>query len=140
MNKSKFSVQVGRGSVCKRKSVFWILTTCKVESLWGYYKITLTYIISGFTKAYSQMLYSKLKTMNSVRSNSLSLELTPSVCKDIRIRKSEFVATTKFLFFCKSKELLLQQIKLVLFSLWCSVKQFQERIFTFFCCYFWKKK
>ena len=43
------------------------------------------------------MLYSKLKTMNSVRSNSLSLELTPSVCKDIRIRKSEFVATTQFI-------------------------------------------
>ena len=46
------------------------------------------------------MLYSKLKTMNSVRSNSLSLELTPSVCKDIRIRKSEFVATTKFATSC----------------------------------------
>ena len=47
------------------------------------------------------MLYSKLKTMNSVRSNSLSLKyqgFSPSGCQDIGIRKFEFVAKTQFLY------------------------------------------
>ena len=41
------------------------------------------------------------QTMNSVKSNSLSLKyrrFTPSGCKDIEIRKFEFVAKTQFLY------------------------------------------
>ena len=40
------------------------------------------------------------QTINSVKSNSLSLKyqrFTPSGCKDIRVRKCEFVAKTQFL-------------------------------------------
>ena len=40
------------------------------------------------------------QTINSVRSNSLSLKyqrFTPSGCKDIEVRKCDFVAKTQFL-------------------------------------------
>ena len=46
------------------------------------------------------MQHNVIDTMNSVRSNNVSLKYqrpTPSGCKDIGIRKFEFVAKTQFL-------------------------------------------
>ena len=51
--------------------------------------------------------------MNSVRSNNLSLKyqrVTPSGCKDIGIRKFEFVVKTQFHWQGKKKNLHLKEI------------------------------